>query len=424
MNRTDFPSDSPRVLKCRSTADFLAALPHFIGYTATDSLFVILFSGSRTGRAIRIDLPQDESAEQVDPLLDFICDILHELDVTSESAPAIAITCSRTFAECGGPPWSALARRIERRLIDEEIGLRELCCLAPDGWIGFLDPAAPRAGRPLSEIAESPIRLDAQLRGEVPRDLAEFGVVPEAEQDRCEEVREALDEIPPFAPARVPSTFRLKSPKLRKSSALGRRDFETIMAEQARHPAPPEAYSWMLDTAEVTEALRSTAQAEKLSPDMSARLIRCAQLPDRWLLLALGILTRPLFPVELAEEIGPSQFIDIPIDLDSGPEAALAPGWSVWRVLATVCPDFTERDRLGPLRDRLLEVLAETPRPLKPALFALSAWLWWLSGSQSVALRQLDEALEIEPGNELALMARHLVSDLRSIHPALLASAA
>src|SRR5690606_7463560 len=48
---------TPEIIKCRTTADFLAALPLLVGFTATNSIFIVLFSGKAAGRTIRLDLP-------------------------------------------------------------------------------------------------------------------------------------------------------------------------------------------------------------------------------------------------------------------------------------------------------------------------------------------------------------------------------
>lgn len=403
--------DRPLVLTCRTTADFLAALPRFVGYTTDDSIFIVLFSGSRSGQAMRLDLPPDESPEHVVPLLDFICSTLDELGVSTGSSPAVVITSSTDFSEAGGAPWRTLARDLENRLRSEGIQPRELCCLAPDGWVSFLDPEAPLGGRPLSEIAESPIALAAGVQGGAPPDLADLGAVPEPDPDRRDAVLAALETLTPYEPGGVAG-----GPSRRPPRVPARREAVAVLAEQHTHPAPLDDYAWLINTAEVAEALRDTER--ELTPAMTARLIRCAQVPDRWLVLALGVLTRPRFPVELAEEIGPAQFVRVPVDLDAGPEPSLTAGWSVLRVLANICPEFDDHARVPPLRDRLRGVLSETPRDLRPAVLAFSAWVWWLGGSQSVAQQQLELAFAIDPRDELSRMIARLVAVPPSLRPA------
>ena len=435
---TDPSPDQPEVLRCRSTADFLAALPQLVGFTALDSVFVVFFSGKRAGRAMRVDLPPSDTPSDSVVLLELICDALHDLGSTQGvvSAPAIVISSGQTFAEAGGPPWRRFARRLERRLRREGLRPRELCCIAPDGWVSYLDPAAPVGGRPLSEIDESPIALEARLRGDASPTLSELGTIPEADPVSRAAVEAALGELAPFdfpgpqpdppagiGPGKVhapsgdpgagigdrhaPSGDR-GAPDFDRGAPVGdRRDFIGLLADHLEHPPPAKAYAWMADTAEVTRALRD--EERPLDPSMTARLIRCAQHPDRWLLLALGVLTRPEFPQELAHEMGPAQFSGVPVNLDIGPPPHRT-GWSIRRILASISPDFTEFDRIPEIRRRLLTALSQSPLELRPALLALSAWVWWLGGNHSVAHRQAVDAVILDPGNELAVMVERLVS--------------
>ncbi len=403
--------DQPEVIRCRTTADFLAALPQLVGFTAPDSIFVVFFSGKRAGRAMRVDLPASDSPSDSIGLLDLICDALHDLGSVQDtvSAPAIVISSEQTFAEAGGPPWRRLARRLERRLRREGLGPRELCCIAPDGWISYLDPAAPTGGRPLREIEESPIALGARLRGDTHPALAELGVIPEPEPARRAAVADALTELAPFDfPGSAPEPPAGADPGEHPARPEARRDFIALMAEHLEEPPPDDAYTWMAHTAAVVRALRD--EDHPLDPSMTARLIRSAQHPDRWLLLALGVLTRPEFPEDLARDMGPTQFQGVPVDLDGRPERARGAGWSIRRILASISPDFTEFERLPVVRRKLLIALSDAPEDLRSGLLALSAWVWWLGGTQSVAHRQAVDAVALDPGSELARMVERLVS--------------
>ncbi len=381
----DHSSTPSRVITCKNTADFLAALPQLTGFTAENSLFVVCFSGKQAGRVLRIDLPRHENPQETVGVLDFISRVLHDFGADeASSAPAIVISSAQSFAETGGPPWEKLARRIERRLRRERIGVRELCCVAPDGWIGFLDPAAPRRGRPLSEIAESPVAIEARERGETPPDLGSLGAIPEPDSGRAAAVARALGTRPPY-------------------------DLPDPVCGPPPHPGSVEdAYRWFAETAQVVHELRR--EGEAMSPETTARLIRSAVHSDRWLLIAMGVLTRPEFPGELARETDPARFTGVPVDIDVDPAKAPKAGWSIRRILANISPDFTDQDRLPNIRRRLLTAISETPEELRPALLALSGWIWWLSGNQTVAHRHARAALEAEPEHELALMVERLIA--------------
>lgn len=410
----DSTRDTPEVIRCRSTADFLAALPQLVGFTAANSIFVVFFSGSRAGRAMRIDLPASDDPGDSVGLVELICDAVRDLgaDGGSPSAPAIVVSSEQTFAETGGPPWRGLAERIERRLRGVGLGPRELCCIAPDGWASYLDPAAPKHGRPLREIAESPIALEARLRGDTQPALSELGAIPEPDPERRAEVAAALTRIAPFGSAQGPhqATSDDSSPRSPTETGdagdRGRRAMPRV--DRLAPPPPTGAFAWMTDTADVVRALRNTEHP--VDPPMTARLIRCAQHSDRWSVLALGILTRPDFPEELARELGAARFEGIPVGLEDDSSRSADTGWSIRGVLAGISPDFIEFERLPGLRRKLLTAVSESPEELRSGLLALSAWVWWLGGTQSVAQRQAAEAVALDPGCEIARMVERLVS--------------
>jgi hypothetical protein len=388
------PDSPPRVLKCKTTADFLAALPQLAGFTADDSLFIVFFSGKRAGSAARVDLPPSEDTAVMKPFLDFISSILKKAGAAGNAAaaPALVITTTRTFAESGGAPWRRLARRLEHRLSRDRIRLRELCCQAPDGWANYSESAAFATGHPLSEIAESPIALEALTRGEVPPDLSELGVFPVPDPEKTAALQAELKALAPF-PAHRPGTSTPPIP---------------LTANDAESARPVKSLpAWFAETAEVTRALRD--ETKPLSVNMKARLIRSAAHPDRWLLVTLGILTRPEFPCELAQDMSPESFTGVAVDLDANEHEKPLPGWSVRRMMNAICYDFHDRARLPLIRDRLLTLVSETPQAERPGLLALSAWVWWLSGTQTVSHRHIEEALELDPAHELTQMVKRLI---------------
>ena len=376
--------DSRSVIRCRDAADFLAALPHVVGFTATDSIFVVGFIGSRSGPAARIDLPEDEDPAETIAILDFVSELARDLATAHDqaTAAAVVITSGEPFTADGTPPWHRLGRRLERRLRRDGVEVRELCIVAADGWVSLLDPHTPRAGRPLSEIAESPVMRGALHHVEPPVDLERLGEIPTPRADCAAAVRHALERHPPFD---FPGSERVPP----RRSELG---------------SSPDAYfAWIADAASVARELREETH---LNAEATARLIRSAAHADRWLVIALGLLTRPDFPVELAREMPVGKFTGVPVDETE----TSAPGWSVFQILACVCPEFTEHGRLRPTCDRLTTVIAETPESLRPGVFSLSAWLWWLHGNQTVALRHVQAALRIDASHEIARMVQRLTS--------------
>ncbi|MGJ0202866.1 hypothetical protein [Leucobacter sp. gxy201] len=376
---TAYSDSTPEVIRCRTTADFLAALPLLVGFTATNSIFIVLFAGRFAGRTVRLDLPEDDSPATTAPLLDFIAGTLRELHEIETISPAIVITTDLPFPPRGPAPWQRLARRLERRLRRDGLPLRELCCLAADRWVGFLDPHAPAGGRPLSEIERSTVarlhRSDAEVH-----DLSTLGRIPAPDPARSEAVSQALSQLPPYTiPRPVPG--RSFGEAARSSRSL-----------------PRDGLDWMHETAAVAEALRavSATPSSGLDPTSTARLARTAAHSDRWLVLVIGLLTRPEFPIELAQcGEAPEGFAGIPIDVDDGSRRPPVAGWSIRRILTGICPGFEDHERLPPLVDALARSIADTPTELRPGQFALSALLWWLRGNQTVASRHIAEALAI-----------------------------
>ena len=379
---TDHTPDSPRVLKCSGTADFLAALPQLAGFTASDSLFVLFFDGSRTREAMRVDLPPNDDPREATDLLEFLSHTIRTLgaEMGCSSPPAIAIMSELTFAECQGPPWLRLARRIERRLRRDRIYPRELCVRAPDAWVSYLDPTAPLRGRSLEEIELSPIAVEArQARQEVPS-LANLGALPAPDPDRLARAARSLAELDAGA-------------------AAAARDLGDRAATRARVALVPE----------VTRELCSATGA--FSPECAGRLAHVLAEPGSWWHVAMGVITRPEFPGELEREFGPLAHGRLPVD-DPEPTGGrqIVYGCSMRSLFASVCPEFTERERISPLRSRLARALADAPEAARPGLFALSALVWWLCGNQTTANNQVDAALEVDPAHEISLMVRRLVA--------------
>ena len=350
---SDLSPGAPRLVTCRTTADLLAALPAIAGFTAADSLFLVLCSGRRVRGAARLDLPASEAPADSLPVLEVVSALLRELGAGSgDAAPAVVITSSRTFAACGGAPWRRFARRLERRLRRDGIAVRELACVAQDGWASLLDPGAPGAGRPLSEIAASPVAREARARGDRWPELAELGAIPDADPARAAAVSRALAELPAGG------------------DPGGAGDGEAAVLA---------AYA---DAAALGRALRRSGGP--LDAPTTARLIGALEDPDRWLALAIGLLTRPEFPAELARELGPARFAGVPAEPVPAPEAGGIDGaggarpwsgWSIGRILREVCPGFTDHRRLPAVRERLLVAVSECPEARRAPLLAFSAWV-------------------------------------------------
>lgn len=372
---TSSPSSSPEVLRCSGTADFLAALPRLVGYTATHSLFIVLFDENRARHAVRVDLPQNDSPSASLPLLDFICQTVHDFDESLgvNSPPAVVISSAQSFEECRGIPWLRLARRLERRLRRERIELREFCCLATDGWASFL--ITNDRQHSLDEIRISPVASDQ------PPELEHLAGFPTADRDRLAGVAAWLERIGSYdLPGADPPTPAISA------------------------PGNPR---WLEETAQVAHSLRNAGAA--LSPRMTAQLIRTAQHPTRWFVLALCIMARPEFVQSMVQQLGDERFKRLTPSAQGVGPATETVEWPMIRLLQNICPDFTDRELARSVRVRVHLALSETPEDLRPGLLAFSAWLWWLGGNQSVAQKQARDACTLSPANEISRMVQSLV---------------
>ena len=347
--------ESPTVLRCTSAVDFLAALPFLTGFTATNSLFVVPFSGRRADGAVRLDLPPDDSAAAATPFLDALCELLIAAGLT-RCRPAIVISSAQGFAESHGAPWRRLASRLRRRFAREGWELREFACIAPDGWISYLDPAAPARGRPLEQVRASPVRTtarEAQHRPPVP--FAQFGGLPEVDPARRRAVAEALSAL---------------DGTIRQGGFDRRRALDVV------------------DLVERCLAVRP----EHLEAADAARLVSESDDATSWLLIALCTIVRPAFVRDLMEHDG-----------------TLIAQLGIGRFLRGISAEKPGLHRLRSAIETLACAAAHAPEAHRTAPLALLAWAWWMFGLQSVAAARLAEAAELDAGHELVLMVAQLI---------------
>ncbi len=396
-------SAAPEVLRCTSTADFLAALPFVTGFTDQHSLFAMLFRGNRGGEVVRIDLPREQRGPEADRWVDGVAALLSDLGA-GEHGPALVLMTAQSFAQQGGVPWQRLARRLQRRMDARGWPLRELAIVAADGWCSLRSADQPRR-RPLSEIAESPIGRRARDRHGDPSRLAEMGGLPQPSPVRAAEVLKHLTEL--------------------------ERRREARSAHPAGNLSEQRTPVWAYGAARVAEACfasrrsdagdsgRSDAhRGERIEPRVLARLIDAAQCTDLWLVLAITSLTRAEFVVSVAEEAGPGRFSGVPIDIDEDPGTAPRQGWSIRRLLHSLSHSEPDPRKLRGAIVALEDATTHCPEPKRPALLALLAWAWWMRGMQSVAARLVRSALDIDAGHELALMVQRLVAEPPAGHVA------
>lgn len=379
----DSPTDATEVpvLRCASTADFLAALPFITGFTADDSLFLVMFAGKRATQAVRIDLPRKPEEHAV--VIDALCALLREVGGAGDR-PAIVITTRESFAESRGTPWRRFARVIDRRFAREGWHLRELAVVARDGWASIFDPDTPRGGRPLDEISASPITAQAGDTCAAPRPLDELAQLPPADATRQAAVIASLAELDELAPA------------------------------DEHHVAHHERLVGFIRASTASFAVSNEAHSP-LEPRLCARLIRAAEHQETWLIMLFSVILPPELVHEMCGGSNPycaEHSSDVPhVELDhttDGPPPPFDDDELQYLLTVYSCerPDFA---RIEHAIELLTDLIAHAPRTRSAALLTLLAWAWWMRGTQTLAAHFAEEALTLAPDDQLCRVVRELI---------------
>lgn len=383
------------ILRCSTTADFLAALPLLTGFTDENSLFIVLFQGRRGGNVLRMDLPETQSRRDIQVLLDGIIALMNETGA-GEQGPAIVLTTSQRFADTVGPPWGRLAHQLKRRFHREGWRLRELAVIAEDGWCGLLSESKG-IRRPLSEIAESKFATSTPKRGRLLKPLSSIGALPDPDPARTAAVAAHLNalqqrrELRGLAPGENYSTNWI-----RKTSGLAEDCFGA--------PRPSSQDS------------QDASSQKLLSTKRLARFIDATQSQTPWLVLVLTALTRAEFVVSVALESGLDRFTDIRVRDASRAVRGTRAAWSIQHLLYSLSHELPDRAKLRSAVNVLNDAIAHAPRTMSPPLFAFLAWAWWMLGMQSVATRMIARSLEVQPDHELSLMIQDLIAHPPAAH--------
>lgn len=395
-------SNTTETITCSSTADFLRVLPQLTGFTDTNCLFIVFFSGKRAKRSARLDLPESFGGaverSYVEGLSDMIRDLSGRFEATSE--PVLVISTTASFADSGGAPHRGFAKRLHRCLMRDGVRLRDFCVLAADGWGEYDDPQLPRAGRPLSAIAPHD---DEHALG--------HGVGADAGADGSA----ASGASSPVSTSGTPKPPRLRDmgeiPSPNESqvalvASVGR-ELTELPPAGALRGSVPEAGRRMREVCAVARALLQFDTP--MQPRMIARLLRLTADSDLWFALALALLTRPEAPEEIVRGGGHTSFDRVPLGSQNEPHDVDNHRWTVFAVLASFSPECAHPHKFVSLRKRMAEVLTSVNEANRPRVLALSSWIWWTSGLQSIALQHISEALRITAEHAVSHMVRELV---------------
>lgn len=346
---------NPTILRCTSSADFLASLPVLLGYTVENSIVLSLFQGSRVKSAARIDLPA-EGVPFAETMLDEAI-IGTVSQCTWVTSVAITIFTDRAFADEGRIPHQPLALWLERRLEEAGIAIIEMSCIATDAWAEYRSEEARGLGRDLSEVL-------------APDQLAKEHGLPKPELGTIDDLA-AL----PLADA---SLTALLEAEIRASPVIAASDLT------------PERFEEILTACSTVLHRGVTAKTLPLC----AVLVRTAQQHSTWIIPVIIISSGTGDVItQLTPEVRDA-FLAFVLDPKTGAQYG---GIPMAQRLLMFSSERLPHPFLRQAASILQTLTAHTPDEYRASLYALLAWLWWMAGLMSPALKHLEQADRLHP---------------------------
>ncbi len=353
------------VIKAARPADFLLALPRFLGYTPENSILIQTFHTRQTAASLRIDLPELDT----DASHRLVADALMRLISRVPGVDAVLIViytneprATRTGGE-GRPPRAALTDRIVKRMSSAGLDILDALIVGDERWASALD----------SEQGT----LASLAGGTMEKQLREKGLFEPCGDEGMELGRSR-------------GVLVLGSAADR---ALVLEACRPITASQNRRDRLGDAARTLPLWRDALEGLPTELTPEQMAPLLFS-------LRDK------GI--RDCVLMELAW--GPAGGRSAARDTE-----LLNSGGSIGddSILATFVGDGLKAPSGLRLECgiRLLRHLAgHSPEPWRLAPLTMLAWLEWARGSGTAAGGYLDSALAIGPGYELARLFRTLIN--------------
>ncbi|WP_137756223.1 DUF4192 family protein [Agrococcus sp. SGAir0287] len=138
-----------QIVRASSPQQLLLALPHLAGSAIARSILVVPFHGSRTGMAVRCDipvLPRGALAAWADDVVASVLDV-------GPDAVAVAVVTDRVVG-AGALPHRALVRALVAACRRAHLPVRARLCQAADAWGDYAQPLAARG--PIAELEVTP----------------------------------------------------------------------------------------------------------------------------------------------------------------------------------------------------------------------------------------------------------------------------
>lgn len=351
------------VVRTRSSASFLALVPHLLECTPRRSLVVVPFADGRSSGAMRVDLPrggQREAESVASTVIGMAC------KVASTDAIVPIVYTDEPLSGDGDLP--------ERHLVDEVLaragicGLRVLDALVvgPDAWGCYLDPSDASRGL-LSDIAAAAAEIPEDLPG---TDQFSAAALPTVDDETTRAIVAVLRDVDDL----------LSAPGARHRLPLGRRaradDVAALVAD------PPALFEKALT-------------ADRLTASMTAALAFCLERPllrdvalMQWAVNAAR--GDAVLEAQTAFGIG-----------EPFPEDLARPMWG-----EGARPDPA---RLRAALDLCRATAAALPAERRPGALSACAWLAWAQGRSSHAATYAEEALRIDAQHGLSTIMLSLL---------------
>lgn len=370
----------PTIIKARQAHDFLALVPQLTGFLPRNSVVLVAFRGNRTCGALRFNLPPGDVAPPVlrrvaSTLVGTLCKI------SGVDGVVPIVYTDRSVRQLGGLPQQRLASALVEAAERSGFLVRDVLCVASDGWGSYDDPDCPREGRPLSDIAESEVATGAPS---APGTIESRAELPRADRALKEKVArlyrryqrlaadtptlalEAGDVIDAITAAEELVQWRTDEP-----------DAESLAALLVLVQSPPIRDQIMLQVAFGAE-IGGLAQA------MNRRYEAIRQATGRSF-----------------DEIARVEREAADREPGNGSDAADA-GALLGGLLTGLSRERPDAERVERGIEMLALLVAHAPRAARPAPLCMLAWLSWTLGRGSVAGIFIDRVLSIDPGYSMA----------------------
>ncbi|WP_411701364.1 DUF4192 family protein [Conyzicola sp.] len=361
------------VVTAANAADFLAVVPHLVGFEPRDSIVFVAFRGRRTCAALRFDLPQKAASDDAGRRLHKR--VATTLVGTISKLPGVDAVVPVVFTDEGfggsGAPRALFVSAVTTRLEFSGFEVRDALCVASDGWGSYLDARCPAEGRPLAAIERS--RVLDELSADALRplgDVARWAALPHVGAIDGERVAKLVLR---FAALIDGTPGRPVDPRVARAVGLPRAQ-------------PPS------DVPSTLEAILSVDPG-RIEPAAAAFVIAVVRSPA----LRDVVMLQWAFDLETGERVlDDAHRFALGAPADALPSAGLMLGRGPR-------PDPA---RVETAIDLLKTIAALAPRRNRPPVLCMLAWLSWALGRSSVANEFVCAAEDIDAAYGLAEVLR------------------